>query len=342
VRKRDSIGREARGNRLGSLSWRRSQGGGILRGLFERFTEPARHAVVLAEEEARRRRHNYVGTEHILLGLLHEKRGLAAAVLESLDITLKRVRAQVERIVGPGEEVTEGQIPFTPRTKKVLELALRESKSLGHNYIGTEHILLGIVRENEGGAARILREFDADPQKIRNEVIRMLSSPAARRRARPPAEERHERWYRIAPGWLDALGPMLNQLADEIRRELGREPDAGDLLLLLTTAPKTLPAQALQHLEVDVDQLWGQIERLRRQARNAREELAHEIERARVEKERAIEAQQFDTAARHRDRERELTEQQRAQAVVSPQALQAVRRRIGLPAPPELPNITGS
>ena len=133
--------------------------------------------VVLAQEEARTLKHNYIGTEHILLGLLREEEGLAARVLESLDITVERVRAQVVRIVGSGEEVTSGQIPFTPRAKKVLELALREALSLGHNYIGTEHILLGLVRENEGVAARILLDFDADSEKIRNEVIRMLSGP---------------------------------------------------------------------------------------------------------------------------------------------------------------------
>src|ERR687884_408423 len=143
--------------------------------MFERFTERARQVVVLAQEEARTLKHNYIGTEHILLGLLREEEGLAARVLESLDITVERVRAQVVRIVGSGEEVTSGQIPFTPRAKKVLELALREALSLGHNYIGTEHILLGLVRENEGVAARILLDFDADAEKIRNEIIRILS-----------------------------------------------------------------------------------------------------------------------------------------------------------------------
>src|SRR5919107_250800 len=127
--------------------------------MFERFTERARQVVVLAQEEARTLKHNYIGTEHILLGLLREEEGLAARVLESLDITVERVRAQVVRIVGSGEEVTSGQIPFTPRAKKVLELALREALSLGHNYIGTEHILLGLVRENEGVAARILLDL---------------------------------------------------------------------------------------------------------------------------------------------------------------------------------------
>ena len=166
--------------------------------MFERFTERARQVVVLAQEEARTLKHNYIGTEHILLGLLREEEGLAARVLESLDITVERVRAQVVRIVGSGEEVTSGQIPFTPRAKKVLELALREALSLGHNYIGTEHILLGLVRENEGVAARILLDFDADSEKIRNEVIRMLSGPGGRRQGSGPGRGRRRRRGRRA------------------------------------------------------------------------------------------------------------------------------------------------
>ena len=155
--------------------------------MFERFTERARQVVVLAQDEARTLKHNYIGTEHILLGLLREEEGLAARVLDSLDITVEEVRAQVARIIGQGEEVTAGQIPFTPRAKKVLELALREALSLGHNYIGTEHILLGLVRENEGVAARILLDFDADDEKIRNEVIRVLSLKTGREPVRTTA-----------------------------------------------------------------------------------------------------------------------------------------------------------
>jgi ATP-dependent Clp protease ATP-binding subunit ClpC len=146
--------------------------------VFERFTERAKQVVVLAQDEARALRHNYIGTEHILLGLLREEEGLAARVLESLDITVEEVRAQVARIIGRGDEpIVSGQIPFTPRAKKVLELSLREALSLKHNYIGTEHILLGLVRENEGVAARILLDFDADAEKIRNEIMRVLSGP---------------------------------------------------------------------------------------------------------------------------------------------------------------------
>ncbi|HEX2702597.1 MAG TPA: Clp protease N-terminal domain-containing protein, partial [Solirubrobacteraceae bacterium] len=145
--------------------------------MFERFTERARQVVVLAQEEARTLKHSYIGTEHILLGLLREDEGLAARVLESFDITLQRVRGQVVRIVGSGEEVASGQIPFTPRAKKVLQLALREALALGHDYIGTEHILLGLVRENEGVAMRILIDFGADSESVRNEVWRMLGAP---------------------------------------------------------------------------------------------------------------------------------------------------------------------
>jgi ATP-dependent Clp protease ATP-binding subunit ClpC len=144
--------------------------------VFERFTEPARQVVVLAQDEARALRHNYIGTEHILLGLLRKREGLGALALESLDVKLEDVRAQVGRIVGQGDEATTGQIPFTPRVKKVLELSLREALSLGHDYIGTEHLLLGIVRENEGVAARILLNFDADAEKVRSAVLGMLGT----------------------------------------------------------------------------------------------------------------------------------------------------------------------
>ena len=148
--------------------------------MFERFTERARQVVVLAQDEARTLNHHYIGTEHLLLGLLREEEGIAARVLASLNVTLEEVRTRVAQTVGVGDDpVTTGQIPFTPRAKKVLELALREALSLGHNYIGTEHILLGLVLENNGVAARILLELDADDEKIRNEIIRMLSGQGA-------------------------------------------------------------------------------------------------------------------------------------------------------------------
>ena len=147
--------------------------------MFERLTEGARQVVVLSQEEARVLKHDSVDTEHILLGLLREGDGVAARVLGSLGITVERVRAQVVRIVGWGEEVESGHLSFTPAAKERLEVALREALSLGHNYIGTEHILLGLVRENEGVAARILLDLDGDSEKIRNEVIRVLSGASA-------------------------------------------------------------------------------------------------------------------------------------------------------------------
>jgi ATP-dependent Clp protease ATP-binding subunit ClpC len=143
--------------------------------LFERFTDRARRVVVLAQEEARLLNHNYIGTEHILLGLIHEGEGVAAKALESLSISLEAVRAQVEEIIGQGGQSPSGHIPFTPRAKKVLELSLREALQLGHNYIGTEHILLGLIREGEGVAAQVLVKLGADLSRVRQQVIQLLS-----------------------------------------------------------------------------------------------------------------------------------------------------------------------
>ena len=216
--------------------------------MFERFTERARQVVVLAQEEARTLKHNYIGTEHILLGLLREEEGLAARVLESLDITVERVRAQVVRIVGSGEEVTSGQIPFTPRAKKVLELALREALSLGHNYIGTEHILLGLVRENEGVAARILLDFDADSEKIRNEVIRMLSGPGSRQRGAGGAAGAGQAGASTEGGkksskLLDQFGRNLTKLAAEGKLDpvVGRETEIERIMQILSRRTKNNP-----------------------------------------------------------------------------------------------------
>jgi ATP-dependent Clp protease ATP-binding subunit ClpC len=142
--------------------------------VFARFTEPARQVVVLAQDEARALRHNYIGTEHLLLGLLREERGLAARALASVDIALEPVRDKVRAIIGEGDDVAPGQIPFTPRAKKVLELGLRESQALNHEFIGTEHLLLGITREEGGVAMRILGELGAGAERIQRETIRML------------------------------------------------------------------------------------------------------------------------------------------------------------------------
>ncbi len=144
--------------------------------MFERFTDRARRVVILAQEEARLLNHNYIGTEHILLGLIHEHEGVAAKALESLDISLESVRAQVEEIIGRGGKEPGGHIPFTPRAKRVLELSLREALQLGHNYIGTEHILLGLIREGEGVAAQVLVKLGADLARVREQVVHLLAT----------------------------------------------------------------------------------------------------------------------------------------------------------------------
>ncbi len=207
--------------------------------MFERFTERARQVVVLAQDEARALKHNYIGTEHILLGLLREEEGLAARVLESLDITVEEVRAQVARIVGQGDEVTTGQIPFTPRAKKVLELALREALSLGHNYIGTEHILLGLVRENEGVAARILLDFDADAEKIRNEIIRMLSGPGRRQGGAAGSSGEKGKSSKL----LDQFGRNLTKQAQEGKLDpvVGRQTEIERVMQILSRRTKNNP-----------------------------------------------------------------------------------------------------
>src|SRR3954454_8489514 len=143
--------------------------------MFERFTDRARRVVVLAQEEARALHHNYIGTEHILLGLLREREGVAAMVLERIGISAEAVREKVASIIGEGGDAPTGHIPFTPRAKKVLELSLREALQLGHNYIGTEHILLGVVREGEGVAAQVLVNLGADLSRVRGQVIQLLS-----------------------------------------------------------------------------------------------------------------------------------------------------------------------
>ena len=241
------FGRRGRPRPIGGYHGASEKGTGLLRRsggrealtVFERFTERARQVVVLAQDEARALKHNYIGTEHILLGLLREEEGLAARVLESLDITVEEVRAQVARIVGQGDEVTTGQIPFTPRAKKVLELALREALSLGHNYIGTEHILLGLVRENEGVAARILLDFDADAEKIRNEIIRMLSGPGRRQGRRRAASGEKSKSSKL----LDQFGRNLTKLAAEGKLDpvVGRQTEIERVMQILSRRTKNNP-----------------------------------------------------------------------------------------------------
>jgi len=147
--------------------------------MFERFTDRARRVVVLAQEEARLLNHNYIGTEHILLGLIHESEGIAARALTALDISLEAVRGEVTEIVGQGQSAPTGHIPFTPRAKKVLELSLREALQFGHNYIGTEHILLGLIREGEGVAAQVLVKLGAGFDRVRQQVVQLLADASA-------------------------------------------------------------------------------------------------------------------------------------------------------------------
>jgi len=213
--------------------------------MFERFTERARKVVVLAQEEARHFNHNYIGTEHLLLGLLREDEGVAARALSSLNVTLDEVREQVESIVGYGEEGTGGQAPFTPRSKKVLELALREALQLGHNYIGTEHILLGLVRESEGVAARVLSNLDVDPDKVRREVVRMLGGGRSGRGrgGGEAAGGRGAEAKRPKTRQLDQYGRNLTAYAEEDKLDpvIGRTKEIERIMQILVRRTKNNP-----------------------------------------------------------------------------------------------------
>jgi ATP-dependent Clp protease ATP-binding subunit ClpC len=208
--------------------------------MFERFTDRARRVVVLAQEEARMLNHNYIGTEHILLGLIHEGEGVAAKALESLGISLEAVRSQVEEIIGQGQQAPSGHIPFTPRAKKVLELSLREALQLGHNYIGTEHILLGLIREGEGVAAQVLVKLGADLNRVRQQVIQLLSGYQGKETATSggPAEG--------APSTslvLDQFGRNYTQAAREGKLDpvIGREKEIERVMQVLSRRTKNNP-----------------------------------------------------------------------------------------------------
>ncbi len=189
--------------------------------MFERFTDRARRVVVLAAEEARLLDHNYIGTEHLLLGLIHEQQGVAAKALESLGISLEAVRVQVEEIIGRGDSAPGGHIPFTPRAKKVMELSLREAKQLRHTYIGTEHILLGMVREGEGVASQVLVQFGADLLRIRRQVMQLL-------RGHEGAEEAGARTRLVRITVPADIREHEEKLA-QLRRQMEAAIEAGDL-----------------------------------------------------------------------------------------------------------------
>jgi ATP-dependent Clp protease ATP-binding subunit ClpA len=234
--------------------------------MFERFSGRARRVVVLAQEEARMLNHDYIGTEHILLGLIHEGEGVAATALESLGISLDAVRQQVEEIIGPGQQAPSGHIPYTPRAKKVLELSLREALQLGHNYIGTEHILLGLIREGHGVAAQVLVKLGAHLDRVRQEVIQVLQEyqgedePGIRRpAARPgPVRRRMRELQAEIREHVEFIGSQLSA----IEQRVGAGPEVGD--------------------------------------------LDRQIEQVRRDKESAATAEDYENAAALRDRERQL------------------------------------
>ncbi|MBO4210669.1 Clp protease N-terminal domain-containing protein, partial [Micromonospora echinofusca] len=212
--------------------------------MFERFTDRARRVVVLAQEEARMLNHNYIGTEHVLLGLIHEGEGVAAKALESLGISLEGVRQQVEEIIGQGQQAPGGHIPFTPRAKKVLELSLREALQLGHNYIGTEHLLLGLIREGEGVAAQVLVKLGADLNRVRQQVIQLLSGYQGGKEA--PASGAAAAGGEAASSTsavLDQFGRNLTQAAREGKLDpvIGRSTEIERVMQVLCRRTKNNP-----------------------------------------------------------------------------------------------------
>ena len=208
--------------------------------MFERFTDRARRVVVLAQEEARMLNHNYIGTEHILLGLIHEGEGVAAKALESLGISLDAVRQQAEDIIGKGQQAPSGHIPFTPRAKKVLELSLREALQLGHNYIGTEHILLGLIREGEGVAAQVLIKLGADLNRVRQQVLQLLSGYQGKEAATAGAPAEGTPSTSLV---LDQFGRNLTQAAREGKLDpvIGREKEIERVMQVLSRRTKNNP-----------------------------------------------------------------------------------------------------
>ena len=252
--------------------------------MFERFTDQARRVVVVAQEESRKLGHDYIGTEHILLGILGAGESVAVQALASLGVSLEAAREQVEEIVGRGSQQVSGHIPFTPRAKKVLELSLREAIQLGHNYIGTEHILLGLIREGEGVAAQVLTRLGADLNRTRQQVIQLLHGPQG---TETVAEYNRPLRRPGGPGGLDAIRDRLDTIAGQLAAIVSRLGIGGEAA---STAPAPRP-----------------VPRQRRPA--ALRQLDERIARIGREKQAAIDAQDFERAVTLRDEERELLRQ---------------------------------
>jgi ATP-dependent Clp protease ATP-binding subunit ClpA len=248
--------------------------------MFERFTDRARRVIVLAQEEARLLNHNYIGTEHILLGLAHEGQGVAARALESLGIQLQALRSQVEQVIGQGQQAPTGHIPFTPRAKKVLELSLRESQQLGHNYIGTEHLLLGLIREGEGVAAQVLVKLGADLSRVRQQVIQLLSGYAGGKEAAEQAGARTRPVHMTVPEDLREAEEQLAELrrqkeaaimSQDFERAAALRDEERELLERLAEREREWRAgvdleavvQENQRLSGEVQRLRGEVQRLR-------------------------------------------------------------------------------
>jgi ATP-dependent Clp protease ATP-binding subunit ClpA len=263
--------------------------------MFEQFSDRARQAVVQAQQEARRLNHNYIGTEHLLLGLIREGDGLAARALESLGISLDAVRQQVEEIIGRGQQTLSGHIPFTPRAKRVLELSLREALQLGHKYIGTEHILLGLIREGDGVGAQALVRLGCDLNRVRQQVIRLLaghqgkdakiagSGPGERARAGLPED------------FYPRIGALDRRLA-AVERWTGMRPDLEDLDQEIAQVRQEREA-ALDRQDSDASAALGEREKQLLADRAGREQewagsaagrrsLAEELDRLNAELER--------------------------------------------------------
>jgi len=253
--------------------------------MFERFTDRARRVVVVAQEESRKLGHDYIGTEHILLGILGAGESVAVQALGSLGVSLEAARQQVEEIVGRGSHQVSGHIPFTPRAKKVLELSLREAIQLGHNYIGTEHILLGLIREGDGVAAQVLTQLGADLERTRQQVIQLLHGPQGMETV-----SEYSRALRRpgGPGGLDAIRDRLDTIAGQLAAIVSKLGIGGE-------APSAGSARPPGAVSATLGRLDARIARVGR------------------EKQAAIDAQDFERAVTLRDEERELVQQRDAE-----------------------------